>query len=217
MYIKEKTTLEAWKKALRIVKNKGNDIVDDDKRVYREILNLYIEIKSPKEDVTKPIETLQNFKQWFYPPLSEISSMMLKKKAPLYSYATGPRLFSFQDQFNQIDDFIIPLLKQNLSSKRAVVTFWDPLKDGNIDNKDIPSMVTIDLKVKDKKLNLTAMIRSSDLFFGWPANIYQIYSLQKHVADKLNLEGGSIGVFATSAHIFQDMFDTVDIVLKNKI
>jgi len=216
MYIKEKSTLEVWKKALEKIKNQGKDFADEDKRICRELNNFYMEISEPEKDITKPIEILHSFKRWFYPPLNEISTIMLTKKSHLYSYATGPRLFSFHDKKNQIDDFIIPLLKKNPSSRRAVGIFWDPLIDAETTKKDIPAMITIDFKIKENKLNVSAMIRSNDVFFGWPAAVYQLHTLQKYIAEKLDIKTGIIGVFSTSAHIFKDKFNSIELVLSDK-
>ncbi len=215
--IKEKTALEVWKKSLKLILDKGKDFIDGDKRICREVLNFYIEISNPSEGILKPIELLEDFKKWFYPPRSEIANiMLLKKLAPGYSYTPGTRIFSYQSKLNQIDDFVIPLLKNNPTSRRAVISLWDPINDANIHRKDTPSMMTIDFKLRKGKLNLTMMIRSNDIFMGWPANIYQLSILQKDVCKKLNVEQGVIGIFSNSAHIFKDKFDEIKEIIEGK-
>jgi thymidylate synthase len=61
---------------------------------------------------------------------------------------------------------------------------------------------------------MTAVIRSCDLFFGWPANIYQLYVLQKYVSEKVNCEIGTLSTFLASAHIFEDQFENIKKILK---
>ena len=216
MDIKEKTTLDAWRSALKFVKDKGNNFIDEDKRICREVFNIYIEVLNPSKDVIKPIEIIEGFKKWFYPPLSEISNITLSKKlSPMYAYAYGPRIFAHNKKIDQINDFIIPLLKSNTTSRRAVVSIWMPDMDASVEGKDMPGILIIDFKLRKKKLNASMIIRSNDFFLGWPANIYQTHILQKYVCDKLNVEAGFIGVFSTSAHIFKDKFEEICSVIKS--
>ena len=216
MVIREKTALEVWKKSLKFIIDKGKDFIDTDGRVCRESLNLYIEITNSSEGILKPIEIIEDFKKWFYPPRSEIANiMLLKKLAPGYSYTPGTRIFSYRNKLNQIDDFVIPLLKKDPNSRRAVISLWDPLNDANVHRKDTPSMISIDFKLRKGKLNLTMMIRSNDIFMGWPANVYQLSILQKDVCEKLNVEPGFIGIFSNSAHIFKDKFDDIKEIIGN--
>lgn len=215
MSIKEKTTIDAWRNALKFVKDKGNDFIDEDGRVCREVFNIYIEVLNPSKDVIKPIETIEWFKKWFYPPLSEISNTILSKNiASMYKHSPGARLFSYNDTINQLDDFVIPLLRSNPTSRRAIAVLWNPLIDSNINKKDMPSMMVIDFKLRKNKLNVTMTIRSNDMFMGWPANIYQIHTLQGYVCGKLKIDPGFIGIFSTSAHIFEDKFEEIDKIIK---
>lgn len=70
-------------------------------------------------------------------------------------------------------------------------------------------MIVADFKVRDNKLNVTAVIRSNDLFFGFPANVYQIYILQEYVRKRLGIDTGDITFFSNSAHIFEDNFEDI--------
>lgn len=209
MEIIENTTLVAWKKALKYVFEKGKDFIDKEERVCREVLNLTITIKEPFLDITKPIEILNSFKKWIYPPFEELIKFILsKKEMPGYYYTYGSRAFRF-GPLNQVDNFVIPLLKKDMTSRRATVLFYDPLKDSDLYKKETPSMIVADFKVRDKKLCATAVIRSNDLFFGFPANSYQIYVLQDYIRKKLDVGFGSLTIFSNSAHIFEDQFEDI--------
>ena len=59
----------------------------------------------------------------------------------------------------------------------------------------------------------SSTIRSNDLFFGWPANLYQIYCLQKLVADELNVETGDIVTISNSAHFFKEDLEFIENLL----
>ncbi|MCX7998611.1 MAG: thymidylate synthase [Leptospiraceae bacterium] len=209
MEIVEKNTVAAWKKGLKYIYEKGKDFTDKEERVCREVLNLVITVKDPQGDVTKPIEILNSFKKWVYPPFEEIANFMLTKRdIPGYYYTYGSRAFKF-GTLEQIDKFVIPLLKKDLTSRRAVILFYNPSKDSYLYRKETPGMISADFKVRDNKLHVTAVIRSSDVFFGFPANIYQLYILQEYVRKKLGVEPGNLTVFSNSAHIFEDNFEDI--------
>jgi thymidylate synthase len=199
---------DVWRKALKHVFEKGKDFTDRDSRVCREAMNLCLTIKDASE-VTKPIEVINSFRKWVYPPLDELKSVVLnKKEIPGYYYNYGARAFNF-NTINQIDDYVIPLLKKDGTSRRATVVFYNPEKDSFLHKKDIPGMIMVTFNIRKGKLNATTLVRSNDLFFGWPANIYQTYVIQDYVAKELGCEKGSITTFSISAHIFEDQFDHV--------
>ncbi|MBD3259304.1 hypothetical protein GF371_01595 [Candidatus Woesearchaeota archaeon] len=214
--IESESTLDAWKKLLKHIYDKGDNYVDEDNRKCREILNFVVTIKNPENDITKPIDLLNSFEKWRYPPLDKIANSILSPDHinSKFSYSYGPRLFNFSGQLNQLDDFVIPVLKKEWWSRKAIVNFWDNLIDSTLSKKASPGMTNILFKIIDKKkLNVTAIIRSNDMFFGWPANVYHLYVIQKYVAQKLNLAIGEIITFSFSAHIFEDQFEFIQKVI----
>jgi len=212
--VKSETIKDAWKSSLKYILKSGEDFTDENNRVCREVLNLIIEVNNPGEDITVAIDVLNRFKKWVYPPLDEIGDLILSRKlSPTYSYSYGPRLFNFQNTINQIDDFIIPLLKRNSFSRRGIVLVWNTIQDSNIYRRDVPGLISIYFKIRKKKLNATMVVRSNDIFFGWPANLYQIFVLQDYIAKKLGCQIGSLTTFSNSAHIFKDQFEDIQQVI----
>jgi len=216
--IKKSTTIEAWKAALKYILEKGKDFEDKDERVCREILNLMLVIEDPSRDYQRPIEIMNGFEKWVYPSLDEIKQIMLTKE-PSATYGStilGPRIFNYKNTLNQIDDFIIPLLKSDSTSRRAIVSVYDPIMDSKITMKQVISVTNIYFKIKDGKLNLTFFIRSCDYFIGWPVGLFQMHTIQKYVAEKLGILTGSITTISTSAHIFEDNLETIKEVISNE-
>ncbi len=210
MKISSETTIGAWKSSLIHILKQGVDFVDENNRVCREELNFLIEVENPEKDINKPVESLYRFKKWVYPSIEELAEVIMSRKTVhAYSYSYGPRLFNFRGKINQVDDFLIPLMKKNSFSRRGIVTIWDPEQDSNAYKREIPALISIDFKMRNKKLNATAVVRSNDLFFGWPANIYQIFVLQEYIAKKLDCKIGSLATFSNSAHIFKDQFEDI--------
>nr|MCK4929860.1 hypothetical protein [Nanoarchaeota archaeon] len=215
MEIIKDSTLEAWKATLKLIIDKGAEIVDKDNRSSKEILNIIIKINNPEQDITKPIEIMKGLKKWIYPELDELEDVFFKKQAStIYYYTYGARIFNYANAKNQVDDFIIPLLKKDPNTRRAVVVLYHPVIDSKINIKEIPSLTSIFFKIIDNKLTLSTVIRSNDMFIGWPANIYQVYLLQKYVAEKLELETGSITTISHSAHVFDEYNEEVEEVLR---
>jgi len=209
MEIEEKTTMAAWKAALKLVFEKGKDFTDKDERLCRQVLNVLIREENT-EDITEPIETMRNTTKYIFPDLSELRKIILTKThAPAYYYAYGARLFNYNETLDQINDFIIPLFKKDPKSRRGVAIIWNPLKDSNVYNKEIPGHVMLDFKIEDGRLNVTSYIRSNDIFIGWPANIYQMHVLQDYLASRLGIKKGPQYTFSSGAQGFGDNFESI--------
>ena len=212
--IKEEFALDAWKSSLRFITENGTDFIDQNGRVCRQVLNFVMEIKNPSKNITAPIELLSSFKTWKYPRLEEISNIMLSSSKSIdYAYSYGSRIFSFGEKIDQINNYIIPLLKQNQSTRRAYVSVWDPAEDAT-GKSDVPGLTALDFIINEGKLCMTGIIRSNDIFFGWPANVYQLSVLQEYICKKLDLPPGSLTVFSVSAHIFKDQFEFIEKIIK---
>lgn len=215
MEIKGKTAENVWKKILKYVVENGHEFNDRNERICKECLNVVAKIESIK-GITKPIEILNSFEKWVYPSLEELKSSVLGKSGfNRYYYDYAKRIFN-QDGINQIDSYIIPLLKKDPNSRRAVVTLYSPKKDSYVSKKESPGMIAVNFNIRDKKLHATGIIRSNDIFYGWPGNIVHIYFLADYIGKKLNMPIGSINTFSISAHIFDDQFEYIDKILRMK-
>ena len=208
MDIREKTAEKVWKKMLRAVMENGTEFIDRRGRLCKEVLNIITTIETP-ENITKPIEILSSFKKWEYPSLEELKAFMLEKEdVPGYYYHYGSRAFNYNG-IDKINNYIIPLLKKDSTSKRAILVFYGPEKDTLPLKKETPGMVMINFNIRNKKLHATAVIRSNDLFYGWPGNVVQTYFLAEYVSKELNVPLGTISTISISAHIFQDQFEDI--------
>lgn len=207
--------MEVWKACLRHILDEGQEFLDSNNRISREVLDLKATIRFPERDVEQPIGLLSQSEEWIYPSPEEIGSIIMAKRlSPAYTYSYGPRLFNFRNTLNQIDDYVIPLLKFDKSSRRATVMVWDPLEDGNIYNKLVPGVITVHFKVKDNKLNASSVVRSNDFFFGWPANNFQIFTLLQYLSQKLDIPTAGLTTFSISAHIFKDEYEHIEKALQ---
>ena len=217
MEITKEKTFEAWQAALRHILDHGTVYEDDNKRQCREVTNLLVTIESPESDVARPVETLTDFKKWVYPSQREITEMILtKKENPAHEYCYGSRIFNWENSVDQINDFVIPVLKKSLNSRRGFVILADPKKDSSPLSTHIPGLLLLDFKVKNKKINVHALVRSNDIFIGWPANLVQMHVLQKYIAQRINVETGYIATLSTSGQIFEDYREEIERVIAIK-
>lgn len=209
-------TIDIWKNALIKVENEGYDYIDSDNRLAKEILNLIINIDDPEnQDVDEPLNLMTDTNNWLYPTKTEISNVMFKELAnPAYDYTYGGRIFNFSGQINQVKSYIIPLLQKEPESRRAVIAIYNPFQDSTFKTKNVPAILNIYVRLHQGKLALTATIRSQDLFFGWPANIYQLYCLQKLIAEQLNVKLGSLTTISNSTHIFESNLSDIKKIMK---
>jgi len=209
MEIKGKTALEVWRKILDKVMEEGGEFEDRKDRLCKEYLNMVAVIETT-EGITKPIEILNKFNKWLYPSPNQIKASILGKDPNVseYYYNYGQRAFNFNGM-DQINDYIIPLLRKNPTSKRAIVVIGDPTKDAFIRRKEIPGLSMMNFHIRDGKLHATMVIRSNDMFYGWPGNIAQAYYITEYLSKELNYPIGTLTTVSVSAHIFGNQFQDI--------
>jgi thymidylate synthase len=187
----------------------GEQFTDHKKRTCIEIRDLLIRLEKGC-DASLPIQVLSRHSEWVYPALADIAKVILTtKEDTAYDYNYGRRLFASNQKYNQIDSYIIPLLKKDPFSRRAVCSLFEAATDSFLEKKEVPSLMTLVFHIRAQSLHTFAQIRSSDMVLGWPANIYQISVLAQYIARSLNLEVGSITTVSNSAHLYEDQKDVL--------
>jgi len=98
-------------------------------------------------------------------------------------------------------------LSANPNSRQVVLQIWDSRADFPDDNgtpmsADIPCNIVALLKIRDRKLEWTQIMRSNDLFRGLPHNIIQFTSIQEVLAGWLGVELGTYNHFTDSLHVY---------------
>ena len=119
-------------------------------------------------------------------------------------------LLKYKHGFDQIET-VIDLLKDDPSSRRAIINFNVPNKNVKI-TKDEICTIALSFIVRDNKLNCTCMMRSNDVIFGLSYDLSYFISLQKYIADRLGLGYGSYTHYALSMHVYEKDFDLVSAI-----
>jgi len=106
----------------------------------------------------------------------------------------------------QIDQiaYVISKLKEDPSTRQAVISLWDPVKDTFSGSKDYPCNNWLQFLVRDGKLYLSVVLRSNDLIYGFSHCDFYLWSvLQELVANCVGVEVGTMTWFAGSFHVYE--------------
>jgi thymidylate synthase len=117
--------------------------------------------------------------------------------------------------FNQINK-VVEILRADPNSRRAKINLNAP--NPKVDTtKDEPCTMSLHFMIRDNKLNCTAVMRSNDIWFGFPYDVAFFTELQKYIADKLGVEYGEYTHFAVSLHMYdRDRQRLIDVVTKRE-
>lgn len=144
--------------------------------------------------------------QWY---LSENRSVVeLKKFAPIWDKMhNGDNIvnsnYGYQWNRNEQLKFIIDELNLNNESRRAVITIYDG-KEHAQHKYDTPCTLNIIFSIYDNKLNMSVLMRSNDLWYGFCNDQYCFSLLHRDVGKCLNIELGWYYHFANDLHIYKD-------------
>ncbi len=119
--------------------------------------------------------------------------------------AYGPRLRDWNGR-DQIDE-VRKLLSDDPSSRRAVMSLFDPDRDF-VQSKDIPCTNWIGWIIRDGRLEMSVVLRSNDVVWGFSGvNSFEWSILQEMLAFWLGVEVGSANYFAMSLHLYDRHVD----------
>lgn len=109
--------------------------------------------------------------------------------------AYGPMI---RDQLH----FVIDALNADKDTRQAVLTIWRP---NPRPSKDIPCTVSVQFLIRDGMLHVIDTMRSSDLWLGWPYDVFNFSMLARYVICHLKQkpELGVIVLQAGSAHLYE--------------
>lgn len=107
---------------------------------------------------------------------------------------------------NQLNKIIDKLYNNNLT-RQASISIYDG-KEIEKYNKDTPCTYAVNFNIVDNKLNMSVMMRSNDLVFGFCVDQFCFSNLQKMVLDKLIEKGLQINIgeyfhFAVDLHVYE--------------
>jgi len=103
---------------------------------------------------------------------------------------------------NQLDK-VVAMLKSNKNTRQAVISIYDG-KEISTYAKDTPCTYAVQFTILHNKLEMSVLMRSNDLWYGFCNDQYCFASLQELVAERLSIEIGSYYHFAHNLHLYND-------------
>lgn len=111
--------------------------------------------------------------------------------------AYGPRL---RPQM----DMIVRRLQEDSRTRRAVVTLWDPLRDGIEGVQNYPCTTELQFLVRDERVDLHVTMRANDAWHGLAYDAFVFSQLQHTVANILGRQAGMYVHHANSLHVYEE-------------
>ncbi|MDR0901129.1 MAG: thymidylate synthase [Methanobrevibacter sp.] len=207
---------DGWETLVKKIMKEGQDINDERGSLTKEILNVMVSIKNPLGsssndffNIKSKVSDILDIRVpegyfWEGDKLKTYSEQFISADRQGFVYTYGNRLRAHFDEVDQIAE-AINRLKDCEESRRALSITWDPTIDSK--SEEVPCMILIDFKIRDNKLQTTALWRSHDIYGAWFPNAVGLTYLAQYVAGKLDIEIGSITIHSISAHIYEVNFD----------
>ena len=101
-------------------------------------------------------------------------------------------------------NYAIDKLKDKKETRHALISIFDGKEHSSRYMFDVPCTCAIHFQVVDDKLNMSVMMRSNDLWYGFPIDQYCFSKLQHKVATAVDIPVGKYYHFATNLHIYND-------------
>jgi len=117
--------------------------------------------------------------------------------------------YGWQWKRNDQIDYVVDLLKHQPDTRQAAISIYD-CKEHDTFTFDTPCTYAVQFTILDNKLNMSVVMRSNDLWFGFCNDQYQFSKLQHYVWNRIRygkLKGLEIGTyfhFAHNLHLYND-------------
>jgi thymidylate synthase len=201
--------IDAWKTVLRQIMDFGDEIEDEDEELTKELLNVIVTVNDPLNSQPPEgyftIKKLKRCENHFLDPESRLNGTDYGNRIRShFGFKIGRDVYSIRT--DQIESVLVRL-KRNNTTRRAIITVFDPSIDHYKDK--VPSMVMIDVIIRKNRLYMTAVWRSNDYYGSWIKNFFALKGLSKYLSNNLKIKMGPITVHSVSAHIYKRNYKDV--------
>ena len=100
-------------------------------------------------------------------------------------------------------DIVIQMLKDNPETRQAAISIYDGKEISDYAH-DTPCTYAVQFTILDNKLNMSVVMRSNDLWYGFCNDQYQFSNLQMLVAYRTGYDVGTYYHFAHNLHLYND-------------
>jgi thymidylate synthase len=99
---------------------------------------------------------------------------------------------------------VVQKLTRDRGTRQAVITLWDPRLDNLRDRSDYPCTIALAYELIGEYLNATTFMRSNDVWWGFPYDIFQFTQLQMTIANCLKVFPGEYTHITQSLHLYDE-------------
>lgn len=128
----------------------------------------------------------------------------------------GFKIFKKDNLGNSQWTRLIDLLKKDRFSRRAVLDIYESDYGNDYLAKDVACVSTAQFLIRNNKLNVIVNMRSNDMIWGLPYDIYLFTMLQELLSVELNVELGKYYHNVGSMHIYDRHFNLAQEMLEEK-
>ena len=114
--------------------------------------------------------------------------------------------YGWQWKRNDQIDYVIDLLRYQPDTRQAAISIYD-CKEHDTFTFDTPCTYAVQFTILKGKLNMSVVMRSNDLWFGFCNDQYQFSKLQHYIWNRLNIKDLEIGTYfhyAHNLHLYND-------------
>ncbi|RYE54311.1 MAG: hypothetical protein EOP48_12600, partial [Sphingobacteriales bacterium] len=101
---------------------------------------------------------------------------------------------------------VVNLLSEDRDTRRAVLSLYESTTDFGAFSKDVSCICTIQFLIRDNKLDAITHMRSNDVMWGLPYDLFLVTMLQEYLALTLSVPLGRYYHFANSMHLYERHF-----------
>lgn len=187
----------------------------------KEIIAPDIILENPRNRLIYHPERNFNYKFAF------VESLMLfsHSSAVKYPAFANPRIKDFSDDGVSLHGSygariasyipsVIEKLKSDSNSRQAVLSIYDN-SDLVFQTKDVPCTLTLQFLVRDNKLHMITNMRSNDIWWGLPYDVFIFTTLQELIANELGVELGQYHHRPASLHLYERHFKIFEDIAYN--
>lgn len=106
---------------------------------------------------------------------------------------------------NQLDK-VVDKLKENNNTRQAAISIYDG-KEIDTYSKDTPCTYAVQFTILNNKLNMSVLMRSNDLWYGFCNDQYCFSKLQELVAERVGIKIGTYFHFSHNLHLYNNFLN----------
>ena len=149
--------------------------------------------------------------QWYLTgdPNIDMLGRLYGKIPPIWEKMADPNRevrsnYGWQWKRNGQLNYAIQRLRDKKDTRHAIISIYDGKEASSKYAFDTPCTCAVHFHIIDNKLDMSVMMRSNDLWYGFPNDQYCFSKLQKMVADDVDISIGKYYHFVTNLHIYND-------------